>query len=149
MPRRAARRLRARLGRRGPFLAFMGIGKICFGASFIFSPPITTQGLGMLIRWAPLHCWAWVWILAGAVTFSCAWLRFTQDGLGFVTASIPPAMWAFTYGWSGILGDYPRGLWLFGWYITSHCGVIWCASRVPPDTETSRPVGQVTEGRPE
>lgn len=147
MPRRAARWFSGHLGRRGPFLVFFGVGKICFGGSFIFEPP-STAGLGMLTRFAPLHCWAWIWIICGAATFTCAWLRFGRDGLGFVTASIPPAIWAFTYGWAGILGDYPRGLWLFAWYITSHCGVIWCASRVPPDAGSPRNLGQAAEGRP-
>lgn len=148
MPRRAARWFRGHLGNRGPFLVFMGIGKVCFGASFIFSPPFAVQGLDMLLRFAPLHCWAWVWICSGTATFTCAWVRFGRDGWGFVAASVPPTVWAFTYGWAGILGDYPRGLFLFGWYITSHCGVIWCASRVPPDAGASRNLGQAAEGRP-
>lgn len=136
------------LGTRGPFLIFMGLGKICFGASFIFDPPWVLSGLELLLRWAPLHCWAWIWIVCGTATFCSAWLKFGRDGWGFVAASLPAALWAFTYGWSGILGDYPRGLWLFGWYITSHCGVIWCASRVPPDAGSSRNLGQAAEGRP-
>lgn len=148
MGRRGARWFSGHLGNRGPFLIFMGIGKVCFGASFIVEPP-TSAGLGLLLRFAPLHCWAWVWIVSGTATFCCAWLRFGRDGWGFVAASIPPALWAFAYGWAGILGDYPRGLWLFVWYITSHCGVIWCASRVPPDTGSPGDLGQVVvEGRP-
>ena len=148
MQRRALRWFSGHLGNRGPFLIFMGIGKICFGASFIFDPPTTVLGLDMLTRWAPLHCWAWVWILSGSTTFCCAWLRFGRDGFGFVAASIPPTLWAFAYGWAGILGDYPRGLWLFVWYITSHCGVIWCASRVPPSAGSSTTLGLEAEGRP-
>jgi hypothetical protein len=148
MPRRALRYFSGHLGNRGPFLIFMGIGKVCFGASFIVEPP-PLAGLGLLTRFAPLHCWAWVWIVCGTATFCCAWLKFGRDGWGFVAASIPPAFWAFAYGWAGILGDYPRGLWLFVWYITSHCGVIWCASRVPPDTGSPGDLGQVVvEGRP-
>jgi hypothetical protein len=146
--RRVVRWLSGRLGARGPFLAFMGVGKICFGFSFIFTPPWAQDGLSMLLRFAPLHCWAWIWITAGAATFICAWIQFGQDGWGFVAASVPPAVWAFTYGWAGLLGDYPRGLFLFGWYITSHCGVIWCASRVPPDAGSPRTLGQAAEGRP-
>lgn len=144
----AARWFSGHLGRRGPFLIFMGIGKVAFGASFIFDPPFPMSGLGMLTRFAPLHCWAWVWILAGTATFTSAWLKFGRDGWGFVAASIPPSVWAFTYGWAGLLGDYPRGLWLFVWYMTSHCGVIWCASRVPPESGSSDLPGPVVEGRP-
>ncbi|WP_318279996.1 hypothetical protein, partial [Streptomyces griseoloalbus] len=131
--RAAARRHTRRLGRRGPFLVFMGVGKVCFGASFIFDPP-SSAGLGLLVHFAPLRCWAWVWIICGSITFCCAWVRFGRDGWGFVAASIPPALWAFAYSWAGLVDGYTRGLWLWAWYITSHCGVIWCASRVPPDT---------------
>ena len=148
MHRRVSRWFSGHLGSRGPFLVFMGIGKVCFGASFIFDPPWTTDGLGMLTRFAPIHCWAWVWIICGAATFASAWLRFGRDGWGFVAASVPPTIWAFTYGWAGILGDYSRGLWLFVWYITSHCGVIWCASRVPPSAGSPDLPGRVVEGRP-
>ncbi|HEX5566890.1 MAG TPA: hypothetical protein VFY14_08225 [Streptomyces sp.] len=146
--RAAARRIRTRLGRRGPFLVFLGIGKVCFGASFILDPPLSTGGLQLLLHFAPLHCWAWVWILCGSITFCCAWVRFGRDGWGFVAASLPPALWAFAYSWAGLADGYTRGLWLFSWYITSHCGVIWCASRVPPDAGTPRNLGQAAEGRP-
>jgi hypothetical protein len=125
----------------------MGIGKTCFGVSLIVEPPLTL-GLRTLTQFAPLHCWAWVWILAGMATFTCAWLRFGQDGWGFVAASVPPALWAFAYGWAGVLGDYPRGLWIFTWYMTSHCGVIWCASRVPPGGGRNPVHREVAEGRP-
>lgn len=137
-----------RLGRRGPFLIFMGVGKICFGFSFIFDPPWSLDGLGLLLSWGPLHCWAWLWILAGVACLVCAWLRFGWDGLGFVAASVPPTFWAFAYGWAGLIDGYTRGLWLFVWYLASHCGVIWCASRVPPEAAASRASGGALEGRP-
>ncbi|MFF7485654.1 hypothetical protein [Streptomyces luteogriseus] len=142
----AARRLRERLGRRGPFLVFMGIGKVCWGVSLIVEPP-AAPGLGLLTHFAPLHCWAWVWILAGAGTFTSAWLPFARDRWGFVIASAPPTLWAFAYGWAGLVGDYARGLWVFVWYMTSHCGVIWCASRVPPESGSPDRPGPVGEGR--
>jgi hypothetical protein len=122
----------------------MGVGKICWGVGLIVEPP-ATDGLRMLTAVAPLHCWAWIWILAGLVTFASAWMPFTRDVLGFVAASVPPALWAFAYGWAGLVDGYARGLWIFGWYMTSHCGVIWCASRVPPEAGTP---AVVVEGRP-
>lgn len=144
---RARAWLRRRLGRRGPFLLFMGVGKVCWGAGLIIEPP-PGQGLGLLTHYAPLHCWAWVWVLAGLVTFTSAWLRFGQDRWGFLAASVPPTVWAFAYGWAAVLGDYSRGGWIFVWYITSHCGVIWCASRVPPGPRAlARP--HEVEGSPE
>lgn len=144
---RVTRWLSRRLGRRGPFLLFMGIGKICWGVGLIVEPP-STLGLDLLTQYAPLHCWAWVWILAGMATFTSAWLKFSQDSLGFVAASIPPTLWAFAYGWAGLLGDYARGLWVFVWYISSHCGVIWWASRTPPGGGRSPYQREVAEGRP-
>jgi hypothetical protein len=147
VPGRAAHWFSGHLGRRGPFLVFMGVGKVCWGVSLIVEPP-TTRGLGLLAHFAPLHCWASVWILAGTGTFTSAWLPFARDRWGFVIASTPPALWAFAYGWAGLVGDYPRGLWVFAWYMTSHCGVIWCASRVPPESGSSDRPDPVGEGRP-
>lgn len=144
---RAARWFSGRLGRRGPFLAFMGVGKVCWGVGMIVEPP-QRDGLRLLTQYAPLHCWAWVWIIFGLATFTAGWLRFARDRWGFVAASIPPALWAFAYGWAGAAGHYPRGLWIFVWYMTSHCGVIWCASRVPPEAGSPEPLGRVAEGRP-
>ncbi|QIJ61397.1 hypothetical protein G7Z13_04615 [Streptomyces sp. JB150] len=148
MLRRAPSWFSGHLGTRGPFLLFMGIGKVCFGASFIVTPPTTTGGLELLLYFAPLRCWAWAWIVCGSITFCCAWLRFGWDGMGFVAASIPPAGWAFAYAWAGLMDGYTRGLWLFVWYITSHCGVIWCASRVPPSAGSPATLGLEAEGRP-
>ncbi len=138
---RAQRWFSGRLGRRGPFLVILGIGKVCWGVGMIVEPP-RTDGLQLLTGVAPLHCWASVWILAGLVTFASAWWPFSRDGWGFVAATVPPAVWAFAYLWGWAADGYARGLWIFGWYMTTHCGVIWCASRVPPE-----PVA-VVEGRP-
>jgi len=144
---RAPRWFSGHLGRRGPFLVCMGVGKVCWGVGMVVEPPQQT-GLHLLTRWAPVHCWAWVWILAGLATFLSAWLPFGRDRWGFVAASIPPALWAFAYGWAGLVDHYSRGLWIFVWYMTSHCGVIWCASRVPPESGSSDLPGPVVEGRP-
>ncbi|MEU2797417.1 hypothetical protein ABZ684_21815 [Streptomyces sp. NPDC006995] len=141
------RRINAHLGRRGRFLLFMGIGKVCWGIGLIVEPP-GGRGLELLTDRAPLHCWAWAWILAGVVTFASAWARFAQDRFGFLAASVPPALWAFVYGWAAVTGAYPRGVFIFLWYITSHCGVIWCASRVPPGGRRARPARRVVEGSP-
>lgn len=140
--RRVARYFSGHLGIRGPFLVFLGVGKVCWGIGMIVEPP-PTLGLRVLTQLAPLHCWAWLWVLSGIATFAAAWVPFGWDGLGFVAATVPPALWAFAYGWAGLLDGYARGLWIFAWYMTAHCGVIWCASRVPP-----RPVAVVVEGRP-
>lgn len=124
------RRIRARLGRRGIVLLLLGAGKVCFGVGFIAAPP-SAVGLDLLLRRAPLCVWAMVWIVAGAVVFASAWLRIGRDWVGFAVACIPPVVWAFAYGTAAVAGVYPRGAWIFGWYLTSHIGVILWASTVP------------------
>lgn len=118
------------LGRRGVPLLILGIGKICWGVSFIVTP-ISGEGLNLLTRHAPLSAWAWVWIIAGMVTSVAAFLQVGRDWVGFATASVPPLIWAFAYGVAAASGEYMRGLWIFVWYMTSHVGVILWASSVP------------------
>lgn len=125
-----ARVLCRHLGRRGVPLLILGIGKICWGASFIVTPS-SGVGLGLLTRYAPLHCWAWVWILAGIVTATSAFVPIGRDGAGFAAAIIPPLLWALAYGVGAATGEYTRGLWICIWYMTSHVGVILWASAVP------------------
>jgi hypothetical protein len=128
--RAAARFLCRRLGRRGVPLLLLGVGKVCWGAGFIVQPT-TGVGLGLLTRWAPLHCWAWVWILAGIITGTGAFLRIGRDWLGFAAAIVPPLLWALAYAVAAATGEYTRGLWICIWYLTSHVGVIMWASSVP------------------
>ncbi|MEU0940285.1 hypothetical protein [Embleya sp. NPDC005971] len=129
--RLAVARLRRRLGRRGAFLTIAGAGKVCLGVGFLVAPPTSTRGLEVLTNAAPLHCWAWVWVLAGSVTFACGWLRVGNDGAGFLAALVPPSLWAAAYLWSAVTGEYARGAWLSAWYLTSHIGVICWAATVP------------------
>ncbi|MFC5144305.1 hypothetical protein [Streptomyces aureoversilis] len=104
-----ARRLRSLLGRRGTFLLIIGIGKMCWGAGFLLAPQPSPQGLALLTDVAPLHCWAWIWLLAGAVTAGCAFVQVGRDKAGFVTALIPPGLWAIAYATAVVNGDYARG----------------------------------------
>lgn len=126
----AVRRLRARLGRRGEVLLLLGAGKICFGLGVIAAPP-SERGLDLLLRYAPLYAWALVWIVGGGVVFASALLPIGRDRLGFIVACVPPMIWAVAYGTAAAEGIYPRGAWVFGWYLTSHIGVILWASTVP------------------
>jgi hypothetical protein len=125
------------LGRRGVPLLILGIGKICWGVSFIVTP---TPGVGLtlLTQYAPLHCWAWVWIIAGAITAGSAFLRVGRDGPGFAAAMIPPLLWALAYGTAAATGEYTRGIWICIWYLTSHVGFIMWASTVPEHSVPSR-----------
>lgn len=130
MPAAAVRRLRAHLGRRGTVLLLLGAGKICFGVGVIAAPP-PSPGLELLLRYAPMTTWALVWIVAGVVVFASAWVRIGRDVVGFVAACVPPLVWAVSYGTAAAQGTYPRGVFVFGWYLTSHIGVILWASTVP------------------
>jgi hypothetical protein len=145
---RAVRRLRRLLGRRGHFLLILGIGKTCWGVSFLIDPP-STQGLQLLTRWGPNFCierWAWLWITAGLVTTASAFLRVGRDRFGFVAALVPPAVWAIAYLAAVISGEYSRGAWVAVWYLTSHVGVIMWAATVPEHSVPKSPRARRAEG---
>ncbi|MFJ7269439.1 hypothetical protein ACIQV3_22805 [Streptomyces sp. NPDC099050] len=142
---RTVRRLRKQLGRRGHFLLILGIGKICWGAGMIVDPPSTT-GLGLLTRTAPLHCWAWLWVIAGIITTASAFLQVGRDRFGYVAAMVPPAVWAISYLVAVISGDYSRGAWVAVWYLTSHVGVIMWAATVPEHSVPKTPRARRAEG---
>jgi hypothetical protein len=130
MPRRAARRLYAMLGRRGCFLAILGVGKTCWGVSFLVNPP-SDEGLELLTRYCDLQHWSWLWIVCGLVTLGSAFVKIGRDRFGFLAALIPPTVWAAAYTFAVITGDYSRGGFVAVWYLTSHVGVILWASAVP------------------
>lgn len=127
---RAARWLSERLGRRGAFLLILGVGKTCWGVSFLVDPPPAT-GLEFLTQFCSLRDWAWLWIVCGLVTGVSAFLRIGRDGFGFLAALVPPTVWAFAYTVAVLSGDYSRGAYVAAWYLTSHVGVIMWASAVP------------------
>ncbi|WCN06078.1 hypothetical protein [Streptomyces sp. M92] len=127
---RAVRQTRKTLGRRGTFLLVLGVGKTCWGLSFLFSPP-SPHGLELLTRWCSLRHWAWLWIICGIVTAGSAFLRVGRDRYGFLAALAPPTVWAIAYTAAVVSGTYSRGLWVAIWYLTSHVGVIMWASTVP------------------
>lgn len=127
---RALRRIRKHLGRRGAFLLILGVGKTCWGISFLINPP-GSQGLELLTRYCGLQHWAWLWIGCGMATFGCAFLRVGRDRWGFYAALLPPTVWAVAYFAAVIVGDYSRGLFVAIWYLTSHVAVIMWAATVP------------------
>lgn len=145
--RAAARRLRARLGRRGQILLILGTGKICWGIGFIATPQQNTDGLDLLTDRCSLASWAWLWIIAGAVTAASAFLRIGRDGLGFLAAIIPPSVWATAYLSAVLTGEYERGGFVAAWYLTSHVGVIMWAATVPEYSVPPSP-RRVRKGRP-
>ncbi|QCX81035.1 hypothetical protein C9F11_37260 [Streptomyces sp. YIM 121038] len=126
----AARRLGQLLGRRGVFLAIVGTGKTCWGVGMLVDPP-PGQGLRLLTNLCGLQHWAWLWIIAGVITASSAFVQVGRDWIGFVAALIPPTVWAISYTVAVINGDYSRGAYVALWYLTSHVGVIMWAAAVP------------------
>lgn len=130
MVRRTARRLHALLGRRGVFLLILGIGKTCWGVSFLVDPP-PAPGLELLTDLCGLRHWAWLWIVCGLVTGASAFVRVGRDWAGFAAAVVPPGVWAIAYMAAVVSGQYSRGAWVAVWYLTSHVGVILWAATVP------------------
>jgi hypothetical protein len=139
VPCRAARWLHRHLGKRGEFLLIAGIGKTCWGVSFLVAPP-DTAGLQLLTQVCSLRHWAWIWIIAGVVTAGSALLKVGRDGLGFYAALLPPFVWAVAYTTAAISGQYSRGAFVALWYLTSHIGVIMWASTVPEHSVPPAPL---------
>ncbi|MEU9310850.1 hypothetical protein [Streptomyces sp. NPDC048256] len=127
---RAVRRLRKTLGRRGIFLLILGVGKTCWGVSFLVNPP-GTQGLELLTSVCSIRHWAWLWIVCGVITATSAFLRVGRDWFGYAAALVPPTVWAIAYMAAVIVGNYSRGGFVAVWYLTSHVGVIMWAATVP------------------
>lgn len=127
---RAARWLSVHLGRRGKFLLILGVGKTCWGFSFLVDPP-NPAGLELLTSLCDLRHWAWLWISCGLTTTISAFMKIGRDRLGFWTALVPPTVWALAYGSAVISGTFSRGAYVAIWYLTSHVGVILWASTVP------------------
>ncbi|MFE9844663.1 hypothetical protein [Streptomyces goshikiensis] len=142
---RAARRANRLLGRRGPFLLILGVGKTCWGAGMIVDPPQST-GLSLLTRVAPLHCWAWLWVIAGVITTISAFLQVGRDRFGFIAALVPPSVWAIAYLAAVMSGEYSRGAYVAIWYLTSHAGVIMWAATVPEHSVPKAPRARRAEG---
>jgi hypothetical protein len=131
MPCRAATRIRKKLGRRGIALTLLGLAKISFGLGYALQPDPNPAGLGLLTRHADIRCWSTVWIICGAITFACAWLRVGRDGLGFIAAIVPPFVWGSAFLWGAVTGEYPRGLAIAAWYAIGHVALIMWMATVP------------------
>ena len=129
-PRHLCRSLFKLVGRRGVFLLILGVGKTCWGISFLVDPP-ASDGLQLLTSMCSLRHWSWLWIVAGLVTAGSAFLRIGRDWAGYGSALVPPIVWAIAYLAAAVSGEYSRGAFVALWYLTSHVGVIMWAATVP------------------
>jgi hypothetical protein len=118
------------MGRRGTFLLILGVGKTCWGLSFLVDPP-ADHGLQLLTHLCDLRHWAWLWIGCGIITGTSAFLKVGRDWAGFLAALLPPIVWATAYMAAVVGGEYSRGAYVAIWYLTSHVGVIMWAATVP------------------
>ncbi len=109
MPRRAVRRLKRRLGRRGATLTPLGIVWILYGYSMIAQPLAAQRGLPLLLQRVSLDVWGWAWIVSGVVALVYAWAPPGRDAAGFVSLVLIVVPWTTGYLASWLLGDYPRG----------------------------------------
>jgi hypothetical protein len=137
--------IRRHLGRRGIALALLGTGKVLYGLGYLLTEETRPRGLELLTRAGDIRAWALVWIICGAITFVCAFLRVGRDWGGFVAALVPPFVWGSAYAWAALAYHYPRGWTVAGWYAVSHCAVIlWAASVPEHSVPHPRPKGAAT-----
>ncbi|MFI8499476.1 hypothetical protein ACIGFK_13405 [Streptomyces sp. NPDC085524] len=109
MIRRAARRLRRRLGRRGAILTSYGLVWLLYGYAQLVTPQPDQRGLALLLRLMPLDAWAWGWIVAGTVALVYAWAPPGQDAAAFLALVLIVVPWTATYLVAWLSGGYPRG----------------------------------------
>lgn len=121
--RRAARRLRRALGRRGAFLLGYGAMWVLYGLGQIASPPPDQRGLTVLLQLWPLSVWGWCWVGAGLVAVVAAWLPRPKDRFGFVALMVIVAPWMVSY----LLSWWPLGVFPRGWVAAA----IWSAALIP------------------
>lgn len=106
----AARRLRARLGRRGAILQLTGAIAVLYGYGLWVQPSPDRSGLRLLLKGMPIHGWAVAWVCAGVTALVCAWLQEGRDWPGFTAVWLISVPWSLSYltSWWP-LGGNPRG----------------------------------------
>lgn len=120
---------RRRLGRRGVGLSVIGLGEVCWAIGYIAAPTTDRDGMRGLLAIMPLPWWAVAWAACGVTALVSAWLPEGRDRWGWITAVMPPLAWALGYCWAALATDYPRGWFVFAWYLTSHAlFILWAAS---------------------
>jgi hypothetical protein len=105
----AARRVAARLGRRGAILSLKGTIALLYGYGLAVQPIPDKRGLHLLLGMMPLCGWAIAWMCAGLTALTCAWLR-ERDWPGYTAVWLVTVPWSLSYllSWWP-LGENPRG----------------------------------------
>jgi hypothetical protein len=124
-------RCRWRSSRRAPPLLLIGAGQLLWGVGFVAVPRTNTRGLELVLHIAGLHTWALVWVAVGLAAMASAFLPEGPDRFGFAGSIMLPLVWAASYGWSWLDGDYLRGGFIMIWYLTAHAGMAAWAAWVP------------------
>lgn len=103
--------MKARVGRRGAFLALFAVIYGLIGYSFLFTPvtPQVQKALQFALDVMPLQGWGVTWLTAAALMLVSALLRTGRDWIGFTAAMLLPYSWAllFLLAWQN--NDLPRG----------------------------------------
>jgi hypothetical protein len=123
MPRRVARWVGRRLGRRGTILGAYGTVWMLIGYGQIMEPQPDQRGLTLLLGWLPLQAWGCLWIAAGLLAVVCAWLPQGRDWLGFLSLMAIVLPWMLSY----LVSWWPMQVFSRGWV----AAVVWSAITVP------------------
>ncbi|MEV6400932.1 hypothetical protein AB0M39_40175 [Streptomyces sp. NPDC051907] len=117
--------------RRAPPLYLFGVGMVTWAIGYVAAPSTNTRGLVPLLGIMPMKAWAAVWFFTGLITLTCMILPEGPDRWGFMGAAALPLLWAGSYAWEWITGDYERGAFVAVFYLTSQAGMAAWASGVP------------------
>lgn len=108
LPCRILRRLDARLGRRGSYLAVAGSAWTLYGLGIILDPRVgTVKGVSILRHLLPIEAWGAFWMLCGLTAVAFAFTR-DRDRFGFFAAVLPAAVWSGAYAAALMTGDFPK-----------------------------------------
>ena len=114
-----SKKMQWRLGRRGAFLASMGLLYMFLGYSYGFTdiPAFTYTQLAMPLMIIPsLHVWGALWMATGIAALINAWWPPGRDGGGFIALEALSTVWGILNLFGGIFLDAPRALslaWIF------------------------------------
>jgi hypothetical protein len=132
VPRRAARRLGRLLGRRGAFLLAFGTVWGLIGYGQISAPQPDQRGLHLLLDRVPLEVWGWLWITAGLVAITSAFLPQGSDRYGFLALPVCVTPWIASYLAAWWQGTFPRGWIAAALYGGLAIGILVVAGWVEP-----------------